>query len=202
MSRLVKKVDLSPIYLMNEKELNPELTQALGEIMKKLYDYEEAEENGLLLHLPCKVGDTVYSVSFKKKCAETEENGGYLIDDELVCLSCGRVYSCESRREYFVEEIAATLPIIENIVRHKNNKFDDFSIYLTREEAEKKLKEMEYKANTKMKDCSFVKECVSKGLGEPMQKNGKCAGYQKSDIDDEPCERCKNCELNEFYEED
>ena len=28
----------------------------------KLADYEDAEDNGLLLRLPCKVGDTVYSV--------------------------------------------------------------------------------------------------------------------------------------------
>lgn len=31
-------------------------------VLKKLADYEDAEEQGLLLRLPCKVGDTVYSV--------------------------------------------------------------------------------------------------------------------------------------------
>lgn len=29
-------------------------------ILKKLADYEDAEEQGLLLRLPCKVGDSVY----------------------------------------------------------------------------------------------------------------------------------------------
>ena len=33
-----------------------------GKVIKKLADYEDAEEQGLLLKLPCKVGDTVYSV--------------------------------------------------------------------------------------------------------------------------------------------
>ena len=33
-----------------------------GEVIKKLADYEDAEEQGLLLKLPCKVGDTVYNI--------------------------------------------------------------------------------------------------------------------------------------------
>lgn len=32
-------------------------------ILEKLVDYEEAEEQGLLVRLPCKVGDTVYRVN-------------------------------------------------------------------------------------------------------------------------------------------
>ena len=30
--------------------------------------------------------------------------------------------------------------------------------------------------------------------------DGKCAGYQKSDIDDEPADMCMECKQNEFYE--
>lgn len=30
---------------------------------------------------------------------------------------------------------------------------------------------------------------------------GKCRGYQKSEQDDEPAERCKGCKQNIFYEE-
>ena len=33
-----------------------------GEAVDKLSDYEDAEEQGLLLRLPCKVGDTVYLI--------------------------------------------------------------------------------------------------------------------------------------------
>jgi len=32
------------------------------EVQKKLKEYETAEEQGLLLRLPCKVGDTVYII--------------------------------------------------------------------------------------------------------------------------------------------
>lgn len=36
----------------------------------------------------------------------------------------------------------------------------------------------------------------------PKQINGKCEGYQKSRIDDEPCEICKECKLNMMYEDE
>lgn len=38
-------------------------------------------------------------------------------------------------------------------------------------------------------------------LGKPRQQDGKCEGYQKSKGDDEPCETCKECKLNTFYED-
>lgn len=34
----------------------------ISEAIDKLADYEDAEEQGLLLRLPCKVGDTVYAI--------------------------------------------------------------------------------------------------------------------------------------------
>jgi hypothetical protein len=36
--------------------------------------------------------------------------------------------------------------------------------------------------------------------GRPEQKDGKCQGFARSEYDDEPCERCKECKLNEHYE--
>ena len=41
------------------------------EAMRKLADYEDLEEQGLLLKLPCKVGDAVYIVGYKYR------QGGY-----------------------------------------------------------------------------------------------------------------------------
>lgn len=51
-------------------------------------------------------------------------------------------------------------------------------------------------------NCSLIKYCVLRGLGYPIKKDGKCFGYQKSEFDDEPCEKCRKCKLNEFYEEE
>lgn len=51
-------------------------------------------------------------------------------------------------------------------------------------------------------NCSLIKKCVRKGIGEPEQRNGSCLGYQKSENDDEPCNECKCCTLNISYEKD
>lgn len=39
-----------------------ELNYAVGEAIDKLAAYEDAEEQGLLIRLPCKLGDTVYHI--------------------------------------------------------------------------------------------------------------------------------------------
>lgn len=39
----------------------------IWDIVKELKQYRDAEEQGLLLRLPCKVGDTVYLVDFEEK---------------------------------------------------------------------------------------------------------------------------------------
>ena len=43
------------------------------DIIEKLASYEEAEDQGLLLRLPCKVGDTIYLVDFEEKTFEGYE---------------------------------------------------------------------------------------------------------------------------------
>ena len=40
--------------------------KTVREMIKKLADYEDAEEQGLLFKLPCKVGDIVYLVDFEE----------------------------------------------------------------------------------------------------------------------------------------
>lgn len=41
----------------------PSEAQKILKLAEKLKNYEEAEEQGLLLRLPCKVGDTVYLIN-------------------------------------------------------------------------------------------------------------------------------------------
>lgn len=78
---------------------------------ERLADYEDAEENGLLLRLPCKIGDTVYTA-----CAWGIESGVVgaidIISDMI-----------------FVRDVVGAL-----IGDVKN-------VFLTREEAEKALSE-------------------------------------------------------------
>ena len=43
-----------------------------GEVIKKLADYEDAEEQGLLLRLPVAIGSTIYHFEYPKKI---DDNG-------------------------------------------------------------------------------------------------------------------------------
>lgn len=65
MERLTRKCGdeyLQPIYLANSG--NGFTTTK--DIIKKLAEYEDAEEQGLLYKLPCKVGDTVWDIDIGK----------------------------------------------------------------------------------------------------------------------------------------
>lgn len=48
-----------------------------------------------------------------------------------------------------------------------------------------------------LENCSLIKRNVKRGIGEPEQyyNINKCLGYAKSEMDDEPCETCKNCKF-------
>lgn len=91
----------------------------------KWQEYKDLEEQGLLVRLPCKVGDTVYvklSAYCKTKYAEAQ------VRDYTYFISCGFCVVVTS--EKFDKQ---SIP------------FSEFgkSIFLTREEAEKALEEME-----------------------------------------------------------
>lgn len=98
----------------------------VGESIDKLAEYETAEDEGRLVALPCNVGDTVY-----------------LIDD----------IDCVFERESIVTEIeidkdGVTIMIQDEIpICSSGYNLSDFGeiVFLTREEAEKALKEMEEK---------------------------------------------------------
>ena len=95
----------------------------IGKAIDKLAEYETAEEEGRLVVLPCNVGDTVY-----------------LIDD----------IDCVFERESIVTEIeidkdGVTIMIQDEIpICSSGYNLSDFGeiVFLTREEAEKALKEI------------------------------------------------------------
>lgn len=92
--------------------------------MEKLADYEDAEEQGRLINLPCKVGDTVY-VKMASYCdiqyAEAE------VRDFTHFTSCGFCVVITSK--HFDKQ---------------NIPFSEFgkTVFLTKAEAEAKLKEL------------------------------------------------------------
>jgi len=50
-----------------------------------------------------------------------------------------------------------------------------------------------------LENCSLIKK-VAKHIGKPKQHEGKCEGYTSKDRD-EPIEKCRECNLNNMYEE-
>lgn len=105
-----------------------------ADCIEKLGEYEDLDENGLLLRLPCKLGDTVWCIyEGYTKCSENEQEF-----DEYSCQGC-ECLKCDSRKERYVQsQKAYSLDwIVSNL-----NRFGK-TVFLTQAEAEQKLKEME-----------------------------------------------------------
>ena len=96
-------------------------------LKKKLKEYKQLEEQGLLLRLPCKIGDTIYEVSY--------ENREFVIKEHIVKEFIYRTYRFP-RIEIYCENENGFL-VCNNI-----GKLDE-CLFLTQEEAEQKLKEMD-----------------------------------------------------------
>ena len=88
---------------------------------EKLCEYEDAEEQGLLLRLPCKVGDVIYEIH-----PLTNKITPRKIKSIVVCNCPDLTIMYKSGYDY-------------------SNVQDDFgkTVFLTKAEAEQKLKEME-----------------------------------------------------------
>ena len=101
-------------------------------IIERLAEYEDLEEQGLLLRLPCKVGDTVWDNDYRKSYAYTITGfsfgtGEDYIDEPVslkeVVYYCSD-YSGSITGSFAVSEIGKT-------------------VFITQAEAEQKLNEME-----------------------------------------------------------
>ncbi len=92
----------------------------LTEILEKLGKYEDAEEQGLLLRLPFKVGDKAYIIVEKDISKQTIQR---------VTIGSDKILEfCTRKRGFAISDIGK-------------------KVFLTSEEAEAKLKEMEGRAN-------------------------------------------------------
>lgn len=95
----------------------------VGKAIEKLADYEDAEEQGLLVRLPCKLNGTLYSVNYSNKTIAENTIIKISINDHVK-----RFYCIDDNLR---ERIFFSRRIGENV-------------FLTREEAEKKLEEMKH----------------------------------------------------------
>lgn len=96
---------------------------AMADLRECLKEYEDLEEQGLLLRLPCKVGDTVYFVG--NKFVNDYEVRRFIIDETgIVCIQVAKLIDGKDYWNGF--------------------SINDFckTVFLKKDEAEQKLKEM------------------------------------------------------------
>lgn len=134
LTRVMSCPDETKIYdISNELfKLNTSRADKTRMILEKLAKYEDLEEQGRLIKLPCKVGDIVYCIFNRyTKCTHSNEEF-----DEYNCQGCE--YECDSKKENYVQDVRAYS--LDWIVTNLNN-FGK-TVFLTKSEAEAKLKEL------------------------------------------------------------
>lgn len=130
MERLTRRDEYGNANIIALSDIMPELyaglsfseTNAMTDALNKLADYEDAEENGILIKLPCKVGDYLYTIW--EGMYGYEVGMGYIQElrihrDNKICAYVG--IDPDEEEEWEIDE----------------------DVYFTREEAEKALKERE-----------------------------------------------------------
>jgi len=95
-------------------------------VLKKLAAYEDLEEQGLLVRLPDDLNRILYQVNYRWKCTENNKC-------EIYDCKC----ECDIRKEYYIAEVDLQYISIKSYY----NCLGEF-VFLTREEAEKKLEEL------------------------------------------------------------
>lgn len=141
MERLTYKTELGVSIDKNEDcptcsiccncDIPPRECQYISDALEKLAKYEDLEEQGRLVKLPCKVGDTVWDNDYGRPCAYT-----------ITAFSFGE---CE---EYICEPVT-TKEVVFYYTNSSGSITGSFaeseigkSVFLNKSEAEAKLKEL------------------------------------------------------------
>ena len=147
MSRLTRVDECVDIYMSDEyKDMDGDDWDYMA--LKKLVRYEDLEDSGKLIELPCSVGDTLYlldhecSEGMKYNCEIDGIMEGYL------CRNCG-TYPCTLHPSIQQVEVKNITIMEENemiieFIDLRDVMIEDFGVkvFLTRDDAELKLKEM------------------------------------------------------------
>ena len=106
-------------------------TNSIEKLARKLAEYEDLEEQGLLLRLPCKVGDIIYRVNTGAK-------------EPVIKMRVLQVNYKQLHKDRIIIRIDA---INDNDMGESCYLLEDIgkTVFLTQEEAEQKLKKMESK---------------------------------------------------------
>ena len=136
----MKRLSDNAIEIVNE--LHTERLAYEGEYvpiidaLNRLVEYEDAEEQGLLVWLPCKVGDSYFII--RKYCDEHGELPYATEHWGSDCLGCSEACNGEFRiKEGRFNDVAQIVTFAKSIGK---------TIFLTEEEAEKALEGMKNEA--------------------------------------------------------
>lgn len=127
-----ERVVLYPLYKIGGDEYTD--YGLINQCFEKLAMYEDLEEQGLLVRLPCKVGDTLY-------CVGTECLANIAPDEECDLFDCDE---CGHNKKWVVFERTATKYFIGVLMGYgmlSNFEYKK-NVFLTREEAEAALEKM------------------------------------------------------------
>ncbi len=132
--RMDRLTESNPMWINDElweKACEPDCEE-IDAVYRRLKYYEDLEEQGKLLKLPCEVGDTVY-------CIEDKKVWNCIVEK----ISISRANSAT---------IEVTFPIETPDIAAIEYEIDDFGeyIFLTKSEAESKLKKLENEENSEM----------------------------------------------------
>lgn len=105
---------------------NPEKMSIFGVPVAKVIELTDAEKQGKLLALPCKIGDTIYQIKYKCTCTVGHTYLHSTCHSPIACTDCSAV-----KIERWIRETTFSVDMLERIGK-------DF--FVTREEAEEALK--------------------------------------------------------------
>ena len=127
MERLTQTSDKGGVAFTFDLDVicQPSEMKKILKIAEKLKEYEDLEEQGLLLRLYCNVGDTVY-------CIEDKKIWDCIVDKVTISRTNG---------VWFEVKTPKSMPDI-SAIEYTENAFGE-TVFLTQAEAEQKLKEME-----------------------------------------------------------
>jgi len=150
MKRLTKLDECGDIYASDEyKDMDCDDWDYMA--LKKLVRYEDLEESGKLIELPCSVGDTLYLLDHE--CTEGMKYNCEIdgIMEGYLCRNCG-TYPCTLHPSIQQVEVKNITIMKENemiieFIDLRDVMVEDFGtkVFLTREEAEAQLKLKEMK---------------------------------------------------------
>ena len=117
-----------------------------GQAINKLAEYETAEEDGRLVVLPCKVGDTVYVIAPNHMLCEAKYDCDEYDYENYLSSWCEKYCLYGYKGIGVIKDTVSHIEIRNNGICYCTTNcgylYDD-KVFLTREEAEKASREME-----------------------------------------------------------